>query len=339
MFQIAWITLNHRCNLHCNWCYQREVASSGKEMSFSRAKSLIQICKDLSIEIIALIGGEPTLHKLFFDTIKSIKAKGITASVVTNGIKFSSADFTARAEEAGLDEIVFSVKGSSREEYIDSTAVDAFQKARRAIKNVASSGIRHRISITVSKPVIENWAQWVTFVRDCEIQEINFSFEKPVILSTGVTFDDSMQPRHIADFIEQTMYPTLLESGINFKIEFMCPQCFLSPGFIEKLENEGHAFGGCTVVGKNGIAFDPEGRVLPCNHFVDYHFGQYGKNFSSAEDLESLLQTKDVREFYRLVKQAPCAQCAKCDQWHKCGGGCRIFWLYQGSEQLLPAMR
>lgn len=335
MFQIAWITLNHRCNLHCQWCYQREVASSGKQMAFPMVEGLVQVCKDLSIGIVALIGGEPTLHRYFYKAVGAIKAQGMTASVVTNGIKFSSLDYTARARDAGLDEIVFSVKGSSREEYVSSTGVDAYQKARRAIRNIASSGMRHRLSVTVSRPVIENWAQWMAFVRSSEVQEINFSFEKPVMLSDSVSFDDRMHPRYTAHFIENIMYPDLVQSGSNFKIEFMCPQCFLSSGFIEQLEEEGHAFGGCTVVGKNGIAFDPEGRVLPCNHFVDYHFGQYGQDFSTGGELAKLTESSDMRQFYHLVKQAPCTQCAECNRWHKCGGGCRIFWFYQGAKQLL----
>lgn len=335
--QMVWITLNHICNLKCKWCYQREVALSGKEMPVQMAKDLVDLCHDLSAGIVVLIGGEPTLHKGFFDIIKYIKAKGMTASVVTNGIRFSSKGFLAKAEESGLDEIVFSIKGSSKEEYITSAGADSFHLAKKAIKNLASSKIRHRISVTVSRPVVENWNSWINFVASCEIKEINFSFEKPVILSDRVVFDEKMMSRNTARFIENTMYPSLLTSGTNFKIEFMFPQCSLPKKLIERLEEEGHAFGGCTVMRESGIAFDPEGRILPCNHFVDYYFGQYGKEFKTAEDFARLFRMKNIKQFYQLIKLAPCKQCAECDRWRKCGGGCRIFWLYQGAEKLLAS--
>jgi len=335
MFELAWITLNHICNLKCNWCYQREVAFSGKEMSIQMAKGLVDLCRDLSVGIVILIGGEPTLHKGFFDVVRYIKAQGMTASVVTNGIRFASERFLAKAEENGLDEVVFSVKGSSKQEYISSAGADSFSQVRKAIKNLALSNIRHRISITVSSSAIENWDSWVNFVNDCEIQEINFSFEKPVILSNNVSFDEKMMSQNTARFIEDKMYPSLLKNGSDFKIEFMFPQCSLSNGFIEGLEKDGHAFGGCTVMRETGIAFDPEGRILPCNHFVDYYFGQYGKEFNDIEGFSKIFENKDIQEFYDLIKLAPCQQCAECDRWSKCGGGCRIFWLYQGAEKLL----
>lgn len=337
MIQLVWITLNHACNLKCNWCYQREVALSGKEMPVQTAKDLVDLCHDISAKIVILIGGEPTLYKGFFEVVRYIKSRGMTASVVTNGIKFSSEEFLIKAEEAGLDEVVLSVKGSSEEEYIASARINAFSLVRRAIRNLEFSKIRRRISVTVSESVIANWNSWINFVRGCEIKEINFSFEKPVILSDDVVFDDRMMSYNIADFIENEMYPLLLTSGTNFKIEFMFPQCALPKEFIEKLEGEGHAFGGCTVIGERGLAFDPEGYVLPCNHFVGNYFGQYGKDFKTATDFNRWFQSGDIQKFYRIIKSAPCDQCAECDRWSKCGGGCRIFWLYQSAEKLLTS--
>lgn len=334
--QLVWITLNHICNLSCKWCYQREVARSGKKMSIQLAKDLVDLCRNLSVGIVVLIGGEPTLHEGFCDIIKYIKEKGMTASVVTNGIRFSSERFLADAETSGLDEIVFSVKGSSKEEYIESAGADSFDLARKAIKNIAASKMRHRISVTVSSPVIENWASWVSFVKDCEIKEINFSFEKPVILSDKIAYDERMMTGNVARFIEDTMYPSLLTTDVDFKLEFMYPQCGLSRDFIAKLEEEGHAFGGCTVMRESGIAFDPEGRVLPCNHFVDYYLAQFGKDFNTAEEFDRLFTVEETQQFYQMIKQAPCQKCAECDRWSKCGGGCRIFWLYQGAEKLIP---
>lgn len=334
--QLVWITLNHICNLKCKWCYQREVAYSGKKMPIQMVKNLIDLCHDLSVGIVVLIGGEPTLHKGFFETIKYIKERGMTASVVTNGIRFSSKKFLAHAEESGLDEIVFSVKGASKEEYIESAGADSFSSVRKAIRNIAASKMRHRISVTVSSPVIENWASWVNFVKDCEIKEINFSFEKPVILSDKIAYDERMLSGNIARFIEGSMYPSLLATGADFKLEFMYPQCGLSGDFIAKLEEKGHAFGGCTVMRESGLAFDPEGRILPCNHFVDYYLAQYGKDFKTVVEFNRLFEVEETQQFYKVIKQAPCQKCAECDRWSKCGGGCRIFWLYQGAEKLLP---
>jgi radical SAM protein with 4Fe4S-binding SPASM domain len=86
---------------------------------------------------------------------------------------------------------------------------------------------------------------------------------------------------------------------------------------------------------QSGFAFDPDGHLLPCNHFVDSNMGKFGDDFSTADEFRELLRRPDIREFYETVNMAPCHECAKCARWNKCGGGCRIFWLYAGHNKLV----
>ena len=333
--QIIWITLNHKCNLGCRWCYQREVSRSGREMPLDMAYRLVDLSSDLSTGIVVLIGGEPTLHPNFLDVVRRIGEKGMTPSVVTNGTRFTSRRYVQQAQESGLQEIVFSVKGASASEYVESTGVNAFKHVRQAIANIATSQMRHRISVTISASVIANWTAWIEFLKGSEIQEVNFSFEKPVILSSGVTFDDRMLPVNIARFVQDVMYPSLKDTELDFKLEFMCPQCALPAEFVQLVEEEGHAFGGCTVMRQSGFAFDPDGYLLPCNHFVDLNMGKFGDDFSTADEFRELLRSPQNQAFYDMVNMAPCHECSQCEKWSKCGGGCRIFWLYTDRKKLV----
>lgn len=331
----VWLTSNYNCNLQCKWCFQREMARSGKVMDCRLAKKLIDLCAELPVKHVILIGGEPTLYPNFFDVVRHVKSRGLSANVISNSVRFADSGFLAESQESGVKAVTTSVKGSSSEEYLVATGCDAFDLVCRAILNLENSGIAHHVSVTISSSIIDNWSHMIGFIKTCGAKNFHFSFEKPTILPNNtVTLDDRMAPRNIAGFIQNVMYPSLLESGINFKIKFMFPHCFLHDGFVEKLEAENHAFSCCILMNRDGIVFDPDGIVLPCNHLVTYPLGKYGEDFTTSEEFLRWKCLEKTSNFYRSVKLAPSRKCAECDRWPRCGGGCRIFWLCQGQGEL-----
>ena len=334
---LAWLTINHGCNLGCTWCYQRESVGSAKTMPFQLIERLVEFLARLGSKEIILIGGEPTLHPQFLDAVRCVKNNGIKPYVVSNSVRFADRKFLAEAIASGICAVTTSVKGSSRQEYIRATGRDVFQRVGVAIENFERSGIDQQISVTVSGSTITNWTRMVEFLKQCGGRRFHFSFEKPTILSGGrISFDREMAPRTIARFIQDEMYPSLLAAGITFRIELMFPQCVLDAGFVQKVEKEGHAFGGCLLTNRDGVVFGPEGEVLPCNHFVTYPMGKYGVDFQTPEEFLAWRSEGDRGRFYQTTKLAPCQRCAECAQWPKCGAGCRLYWLDRGPAELLP---
>ncbi len=334
---VAWLTINRNCNLHCQWCYQRKLANSTQKMGKQLAFQLIDLLACLPVKFVVLMGGEPTLHPDFFEIVEYIKGKGLVANVVSNSILFADGTFVSYAETAGLHSVTTSLKGSSDEEYFKSAGLGAFSSVRKAIENLEASKLRHRVSVTISSSIIVNWQRMIGFIRNCGAKDFIFSFEKPTILGNDITFDDKMMPCKVADFIEKVLYPSLLDSGIKFKIEFVYPHCVFFDGFIEKLETEGCAFGGCVLLKQNGIVFDTEGQVLPCNHFVSQPLGKFGTDFNTPDEF---LKWREVgmKQLFQIADCAPDERCIVCDKWSRCGAGCRIFWLYRGSDELLPIL-
>lgn len=335
----VWLTTNSTCNLHCGWCYHREMAKSNKVMDFQLAQRLVDLCTGLSATRVTLIGGEPTLYPQYFDIAKYIKGKGLVTTVISNSVRFADNGFVEDSQDAGVMAVTTSVKGSSGEEYLKSTGLDVFDSVRTAIINLEKSGIAHHVSVTISASIIDNWSRMVGFIRECGAKNFYFSFEKPTIMSDGVIFDERMMPLNIAGFIQDVMYPSLVEAGINFKMELMFPQCILRDGFVEKLEKECHALGSCMLTNCDGVVFDLDGSVKPCNHFIGYFLGKYGEDFKTPEEFLNWRQSPEVSKFYRTTKLAPGERCAECDKWSKCGAGCRLYWLYRGPNELLPNSR
>lgn len=334
---LSWLTVTHLCNLRCQWCYQRELGGRGKIMSKELAKELVDLLAKMGIETVVLIGGEPTLYNHFFTLIKYIKTKGMRVTVVTNALAFANHKFLDKAVRAGVDSITTSVKGSSRKEYEESTGrPGGYDIVCQAIKNIQKTQTKQMISITISHSIIQNWNGMIRFMKDYGATFFSLSFEKPSILSRGeFTFDERMMSNKIAPFVQEVMYPSLVETGLDFKMEFVCPQCHFPQEFINKAEAENHVFGGCLLLKSRGLVFDPQGFVLPCNHFVGYPLGQYGVDFRTAGEFSKWQETNKIKEFYETTRKAPCEKCAECDRWNKCGAGCRLWWFYRGSQELL----
>lgn len=333
---MVWLTINRNCNLRCKWCYQGDM-NNANIMDYQLAKKLIDLSSGLQAKNITLIGGEPTLHSRFLDIVRYIENKKIRVSVVSNSIKFADKIFVQQAEEAGVKAVNTSIKGSSGEEYLASTGCDVFDSIKTALTNLKKSKITQQVSITISSSIVANWGRMVEFIKRSEINNFIFSFEKPTLLSDRINFDERMLPRNISGFIQNIMYPSLQQTDVKFKIELMFQQCVLNDGFVERLEDESHAFGGCLLLKhERRIVFDPEGFVLPCNHFTRHPLGKYEKDFQNPEGFIAWKQSKEIEKLYQITKSAPGEKCAECEKWSKCGAGCRLYWLYCGQKQLLP---
>jgi MoaA/NifB/PqqE/SkfB family radical SAM enzyme len=255
--KLAWLTVNHQCNLHCKWCYQRKLGGKGKAMPKELAKELVDLLAEMGLENIILIGGEPTLWSHFFPLIEYIKGKKLRITIVTNAILFAHDEFTDKASQLGVDDITTSLKGASEEEYGKFCGFGhGFEMAKRAIGNIEKSPMKQKVSITVSRSIISNWQRMVEFIATSKAHKFSISFEKPTILPGGiVSFDNRMMPGKIAEFVRKVMYPSLVKTGKEFRMEFMSPHCHFPDEFIEQVESEGHAFGGMFIVKKQGDCF------------------------------------------------------------------------------------
>ncbi len=75
--------ITQRCNYSCKFCFSQKL---GPEItSLESAKEILRYLRDMGMEKINFVGGEPTLHPLFFEIVMEAKAMGFVVSVVSNG--------------------------------------------------------------------------------------------------------------------------------------------------------------------------------------------------------------------------------------------------------------
>ncbi|MBI5657438.1 MAG: radical SAM protein, partial [Geobacter sp.] len=102
-----------KCNIRCVFCYYRDNLNAPN-------RSITEICDDIryayrhGIREIDFSGGEPTVHHDLANLITEAKSIGMKkVCVITNGWRLAEAGYLHSLRNAGLDEVLFSVHGSS----------------------------------------------------------------------------------------------------------------------------------------------------------------------------------------------------------------------------------
>lgn len=138
------------CNCNCEFCYNKNHLRDNDE-TFESIKEQIDIYYEFGIREFDLSGGEPSILKEFFDILDYCVSKpGCTVSCLSNGYKFANFDFIKKAQDHGLNEILFSLHGSNPETHDQIVGrKGAFKKLLQAIANAQKLGFRVRINCTV----------------------------------------------------------------------------------------------------------------------------------------------------------------------------------------------
>jgi len=140
------------CNTRCRFCYYYLTGLKNKR-PIENIKKQLDIAKKAGMEAVDFSGGEPTIIPEIFELVKYAKNKGFKIiGIVTNGLRMADKKFVEDIINTGLNDILFSVHGNSKEEHNWLTQVDgSFEKLMLAIKNVQDIGIPFRINTTVTK--------------------------------------------------------------------------------------------------------------------------------------------------------------------------------------------
>ncbi|MBN1224220.1 MAG: radical SAM protein [Candidatus Aminicenantes bacterium] len=103
----ATIETNRTCNLQCRSCYN---LNKDEMKSLSKVKEEIDlIVRKRNLQVITLLGGEPTLHPKLPEIVNYVKSKGLLCQLLTNGIVFLQDDKDVLLEkliQEKLDKII-----------------------------------------------------------------------------------------------------------------------------------------------------------------------------------------------------------------------------------------
>jgi len=331
----AWLTINRACNLRCNWCYAKMTKFKAKDsMSLDLVRKILAMLKDLKLESVILIGGEPTIHPNFLEIVKLITESGMKANLVTNALRFSDKKFLDMSLDAGISAITVSLKASNPEDYRLFTERDVFDSAIEAITNIGLANVPHVINVTACETIVDKFDEMIEIVEKSKARTFSVDTGKPIVLNGQTYMDGMWSPKRMAEFFTE-IYPILEKSNLRFSIKVAVPFCLFSNRFIDKIIEDGNIMAGCQMASGKGIIFAPNGELVPCNHLCNLSLGKFGEDFSSGSEYISFRRRKEIVDFYRVASSSPHNKCLKCKYWSMCGAGCKLYWFYYDETNLI----
>ncbi len=123
------------CNLQCLFCTQAISSRSKGTMSLENFKKILAILPDSIREVQLHFAGEPMINRDLPAMIKGLKSRNFRVVLSSNGtLPF---DFYERAVEAGLDDLIISFDGATKETYEKYRRGGNFDEASGNIKKIS----------------------------------------------------------------------------------------------------------------------------------------------------------------------------------------------------------
>lgn len=318
----CWLTVNSSCQLRCAWCYAKDRDYDPKgDMAHETAIRLIDIMGDLGVQTCKILGGEPSIYPHIVPVLKRLKQRSIRSVIITNGIRYSDRAVMQRHFEAGLDNLIISLKAGSQATYKELTGAPVLDSVHRAVKNLQE--FRGGVTITITQEMQNEIILAISDVVAVGARFINLHFCSPTVMS-GAPENHSMIAPDKAATVMMIAVEHLEKLGVSYNVQISLPFCLFERGFIEGLMQKNCLTSGCIVNKKSGIIFGSEGEAGFCNHMMDYPFGRLGADFTTAAELQKLYGEQD--EFFAVTNRAPDARCVECPMSNLCCGGCPLQW-------------
>jgi Fe-coproporphyrin III synthase len=128
-----------RCNLRCLHCYSSSGPGETDELSLPGALAAIDLAAAWGYTHVAVSGGEPLLYCHLDDVLEHALRRGLSSSVVTNGLRATRPEILETLRKSG--NVTVSFDGAAPRHDAMRLREGAFDAALRALEALSRSGI------------------------------------------------------------------------------------------------------------------------------------------------------------------------------------------------------
>jgi len=150
------VDITTKCNLSCNFCFAN-AKDNAYEPTFNEVFLMLKKLREqkpVPCSTVQYSGGEPTIHKNFFEIIKASKDLGFThIQVATNGIKFAEEGFAEASRDAGLQYLYLQMDGVTDDVFQKMRGTKLLKIKLKAIENSKKAGLRIIFVPTIVKGI------------------------------------------------------------------------------------------------------------------------------------------------------------------------------------------
>lgn len=301
------------CNFKCPHCFSNAGKKSKNEMSFSKAKAVLDKLIENGMVTLTLTGGEPLMRKYFsIAVINYLRSKKVYVKLFTNGF-YLDKDTISRIKD--VNEVQISIDGlqESHDEWRGQTG--SWRKLWKDVVELKHFKITTSIRFTVSSL---NYYQTKAILKMCEEKGVDIFKIRPVILKGRAEENPYYAMDKEKYYRESIGYISNIRRMKKYVIQALIPSfAFLYDNSISLNSLHGN-FKGCVSCRAIMMAtLLPDGYLNPCPYFSENLGNLKRERFSSIQtNIENFAQK--ILNIKNLDKE-----CLGCPYIAICGGGCR----------------
>ncbi|MEK6940434.1 MAG: radical SAM protein [Nanoarchaeota archaeon] len=172
------------CNARCSFCYYLDSikAQTTKDFSTNEVKSRFREAKSLGIDQVDISGGEPTIRPDLLEIIKYAKDIGfVKICIITNGIRLADEKYANSLVDAGLNDILFSTHGTTKEEHENLVNISgSFDRIWKAVDNISKrKEVELRFNMTITNLNFEHCDKLFEKIKPYAPSEVNLLVFNP----------------------------------------------------------------------------------------------------------------------------------------------------------------
>ncbi len=303
------------CDLACKHCGSRAGAARPDELSTEAALALVDSLADLGVKSVTLIGGEAYLRPDWLELIRSIRARGMGATMTTGG-RGVTAVVAREAKAAGLEAVSVSVDGL-RETHDGLRGRGSHDAARRAIDHLRTAGVDVGVNTQVNRQNLAELEEVFDFIA----REGAYAWQVALTVAMGRAADRPellLQPYHLDDLFPRLA--SLAQRAQKSRIRLTRGN---NVGYFGPFEEQFH-FGsardyaaGCPA-GRLVIGIEADGTVKGCPSLPTQ---RWSAGTVAERDLKTIWERGTTLQRLR-DKPTLWGYCATCYYASECGGGC-----------------
>ncbi|MBS2037020.1 radical SAM protein [bacterium] len=179
MPEIICFEVTNRCNLDCLHCNKIINTRPVKDISIELVDRVLTEAKPFNPRVVALTGGEPTVHKDFERLLATVERHDIDYTITTNGQNFRDTHKALIRHASRLTGITLSLEGASARTNDKVRGAGSFDRVLEAMDLCRRHGIGFGVQTVVSTVNINELEAIVALVAAQGADPINFILMRP----------------------------------------------------------------------------------------------------------------------------------------------------------------
>lgn len=340
---LSWM-ITGRCNFNCLHCFNAADNSPlMSEFSWDEARKLIEEAEGCGINAFTITGGEPMLHRHFLDIIQAIYDHGMYVCELNTNGHFITVDLLQKLKAIdGNIRIKISFDGIGHHDWLRNRA-GAEQEALAAIRACIEAGFFVQAQTNVHRGNLDTLLQTAEMLDGMGVEHMR------IIRTTEA-------PRWVQNAGDATLgIGEYYDSMIDFMQAYTAKEHAMSIDIwqVAQLYPKSHSFRARPVECAEGeyrdtfpvcrgnrgmVSVDADGNVVPCHQMSGY-YAAHGWKLGNVKEqgLQPLLQQgKYIDEVCTTLADLKehNSDCANCQYFKYCAGGCRAIALAFTGDKL-----